>query len=404
MPDAVRRVSIAILSGLFAFGGLAPSLAAQCATQWSTTGPQAELTGQGECAALWDPDGSGPQPQRLVVGGQELIGGAEPIRQRVMTWDGSRWQALGPGPGTAGRVLALTVWNGQLVAGGDFTGGGVDYIAQWDGSAWQPIGTGGFATAVHDLTVWNGKLVAATTPASPVPVSTIRTWDGVAWSGVVSPWLGPLHAMVSYQGLLVVGGELAVLQDGALGRFDGTTWLPAILADARITSLAVRPSQVIGLDPVLYVGGAFTMIGGTPASRIAATVGGATFAWSAVGSGLSSQCEALLARNTGPLNFTLVALSSGMPMQFLSTTGAWTSMNNFLLESVIHYGGSYHATRTTGAFGSGSCLRWDGTLWQPVRGSGLDGEVRSLSLEFDGTGALVAVRGSNGLAATIGTL
>ena len=44
-------------------------LAAQCSTVWSSGGPQPELTGDGRCSVLWDPDGAGPATPKLVVGG-----------------------------------------------------------------------------------------------------------------------------------------------------------------------------------------------------------------------------------------------------------------------------------------------------------------------------------------------
>src|SRR5262245_35600357 len=94
----------------------APPLAAQCLPQWASGGPQPQLSGEGACSVLWDPDGAGPLPQRLVVGGGLLKGGAEAPDQRVMTWDGAQWQSLGNGPGTAGAVSLLTTWNGALVA------------------------------------------------------------------------------------------------------------------------------------------------------------------------------------------------------------------------------------------------------------------------------------------------
>ena len=60
--------------------------------------------------------------------------------------------------GTTGSVDALTVWNGLLVAGGNFAGSGVD-IASWSGSAWQLIGQALLLPLIA-LTVWNGTLVA----------------------------------------------------------------------------------------------------------------------------------------------------------------------------------------------------------------------------------------------------
>ena len=42
-------------------------------------------------------------------------------------------------------VSALTVYNGELIAGGDFTTAGgtrASYIARWNGATWQPLGSG----------------------------------------------------------------------------------------------------------------------------------------------------------------------------------------------------------------------------------------------------------------------
>src|SRR4030042_1120596 len=57
------------------------------------------------------------------------------------------WKA-GNGPPSIGLnspAYALTVYNGDLIAGGYFTkAGGVDVnrIARWGGSSWQPLGRG----------------------------------------------------------------------------------------------------------------------------------------------------------------------------------------------------------------------------------------------------------------------
>ena len=74
---------------------------------------------------------------------------------------------------------ALTVYNGELIAGGRFTtAGGVtcNYIARWNGATWQPLGAG-MNGDVYALTVYNGELIAggyfttaggnAVQPASP---------------------------------------------------------------------------------------------------------------------------------------------------------------------------------------------------------------------------------------------
>jgi hypothetical protein len=173
---------------------------AQCGTAWSSAAPEPALAGDGRCSALWDPDGGGPLPTRLVVGGTALVGGTSPVAQKVMTFDGSRWQALGSGPGTTGEVTHLLQWNGTLIAAGTFTGGGTDHIAAWSGSAWLPLGAG-LPSAPVAMCEWNGN-VAIALSAFPTPV---RLWNGAAWTNLPPAMLGA-KTMISFQGQLCVGG------------------------------------------------------------------------------------------------------------------------------------------------------------------------------------------------------
>jgi len=92
-------------------------------------------------------------------------------------------------------VWALAVYNGALIAGGDFTtAGGVtcNDIASWDGSAWQPLGGGlsggGLYAGVYALAVYNGALIAggSFTTAGGVTCSRIARWDGNTWQSLGS--------------------------------------------------------------------------------------------------------------------------------------------------------------------------------------------------------------------------
>jgi hypothetical protein len=355
---------------------IAPSLAAQCPTVWTSAGPQSVLSGAGHCSTLWDPDGAGPLPQRLVIGGDRLLGGSHPVHQRVMTWDGAQWQHLGTGPGTAGTVRALTTWNGLLVAGGTFTGAGTDRIAQWDGSSWQPIGTG-FPAPVAALTVWNGLLVAVGDDlVNGLVTAFVHTWDGVAWTALPPPpsLRSPLTA-VPFEGDLCVGGSTFL--QGFLERWNGSAWAPTIAASGPINCLAVRWVG-IGVE-TLFAAGNFLTIGGATVARIASTPGAPTFAWSPLGAGLPVQCAELHVRHTGIFSFTAVARLGGTAapiMQFTTSSGVWTSIGNASVTSLLDFGGSYHGS-VLEADGAVACRRYDGSAWQPVVGPGIAGDVRA---------------------------
>lgn len=364
---------------------LATLARSQCALEWTSGGPQRDLTGHGRCTALWDPDGAGPLPQRLVFGGDSLDVGL--VRnQRVVTWDGAQWEALGPGPGTTGSVRTLVVWNGSLIAGGDFTGAGLTNIARWDGAAWQPLGTG-FPNPVDALTVWNGNLAAAGHFGVGVTLTgVLRTWNGTTWTTIFGlQTLQVPMSLVSYQGFLCVGGYTAN-DTGVLERWNGTTWSPAITANDRITSLVVKPTAILGGNDTLFVGGRFTSIGGSPRVRIAATTGGSTFAWTALGSGLPAACKALHVRTYGVAQVSyVVSAATDDPLHAVTQwtvplggpPSSWLTIDTQVVDSLAYYANAYHAASSTSGLGAG--LRHNGLQWRAIAGPGVDEEVHAVT-------------------------
>src|SRR5439155_3920885 len=88
----------------------------------------AGVNGHVFAVAMWDPDGAGPLPAQLVIGGDFTTAGGTVVNC-IARWDGSAWQPFGTGmassqpPGvdvTALAVLPVSFGSmaGQLVAGG----------------------------------------------------------------------------------------------------------------------------------------------------------------------------------------------------------------------------------------------------------------------------------------------
>ena len=128
---------------------------------------------------------------------------------------GSGWFALGSGMND--YVDDVAVYNGQLIAGGEFaTAGGVaaTNIAAWDGSSWSSLGTE-MNDFVHDLTVYNGGLIAGggfIITAGGVTARRIAAWDGISWSALGTGMSGLVpfvSALAEYNGQLVAGGNFA---------------------------------------------------------------------------------------------------------------------------------------------------------------------------------------------------
>jgi hypothetical protein len=106
----------------------------------------------------------------------------------VARWDGTSWSGFGSGigGGVYGYVLAVTVYNGDLIAGGIYTtAGGVpaNNIAKWDGYAWSPLGSGTFngasTSGVYTVTACRTDLVAGGifSSAGGVGAGNIASWN-----------------------------------------------------------------------------------------------------------------------------------------------------------------------------------------------------------------------------------
>ena len=109
-------------------------------------------------------------------------------------------------------MTALTVYNGELIAGGYFTtAGGVpcNYIARWDGATGSRWGRGWTATC-DALTVYNGELIAggSFTTAGGVAANDIARWDGSELAAAGDGMDGyRAYALTVYNGELIAGGH-----------------------------------------------------------------------------------------------------------------------------------------------------------------------------------------------------
>jgi hypothetical protein len=230
----------------------------------------------------WDPDGAGPLAPRLVVGGLfTSIGGvaATNIAQRDPAT--GIWSPLGSGINSG--VGALTVFNGQLVAGcsGDNNVGTFDAtVRKWDGTTWQnfPATNTGSVTA---LQVYNGALYIGGSFMTQFTTSTgpafyiarynaiANLWDTVEEAGFGGQTNTGVSALADYNGDLYVGGwiKASTITGSALRISHGNS--PA--SWAAITD-ATDPGGVYAFGQFsgdLIVAGGFNTINGVGYSCIA---------------------------------------------------------------------------------------------------------------------------------------
>jgi hypothetical protein len=124
----------------------------------------------------------------LVVGGQFDHAGSLPVNN-IALWDGAAWHAIGDGftgdPYTVGNEIdAVTIWNGQLVAGGFFSNSGTQSLqgaAIWNGAAWQQFGSN-IVEAVS-FRIADGVLFASGKFRLPdgTEVYSVARWTGTDW-------------------------------------------------------------------------------------------------------------------------------------------------------------------------------------------------------------------------------
>lgn len=178
-----------------AAGRRMPYLARWDGADWSPVpgleGPEMELDQYVRSMFVWD-DGTG---ESLYVGGAFTMAGGEVVNH-IARFDGTTWSALG-GAGDVGldavpmTMHAHDFGQGEVlvVAGRFTTAGGVaaNRVASWDGAAWAALGDDSeIDTAVIDLVSFGGSLYASLSGEFS-EVSGVVRFDGDSWERVVGP-------------------------------------------------------------------------------------------------------------------------------------------------------------------------------------------------------------------------
>jgi hypothetical protein len=288
------------------------------------------------------------------------------------------WNALGSGSG--GTVYALAVYNGELIAAGDFTVAGgsiVNRIARWNGTGWSALGTGTSAT-IYALLVHNSQLIAAGefTTAGGIPANRIASWNGSTWTPLGLGMNNNVYALGVYSGQLRAGGAFTSaggLPAIRIARWDGSSWFPMGLgANDDIYTMALY-----GAD--LVVGGRFTIAGGLPAKRIAAYNVNGLFL--PMGSGMDSgSVNAAIVyggnlmvggsfTHIGGIPVNRVALWNGNNW-FTVGSGTNNTVNGFTIFSgELITGGKF---TSAGGVTANCVAKWNGTTWSAL-GTGMSG-------------------------------
>jgi hypothetical protein len=409
--------ALAVYDGELVAGGWfwqAGGVVVNSIARWDGSGwsPFVGSSGTGAAGGVYALTGHGND---LVAGGWFLWAGGLPV-DHLARWDGSEWSAVSdltePGSAVEGDVYALTVYDGDLVAGGWFARAGgvlVNHVARWDGSQWHPF-SGPFGTgtngSVHALAVHDGDLVAGGWfgVAGGIVVNGIARWDGTGWS----PFLGSsgtgvaggVYALTGHGDNLVVGGSFETaggVTVNHVARWDGSDWFP--LAGPSGTGVGgdgwVSVSALAVYDGELIVGGWFPEAGGVAVDNIARWDGSQ---WHALagpsGAGTSSQVGTLAVYDgdliaggwfwqAGGIVVNSIARWDGSgwsPLVGSSGTGVAGGVRALTVHDGDLVAGGWFPT--AGGVTVNHIALWDGAEWAPFTGpsgTGTNGEVDALT-------------------------
>ena len=390
-------------------------------------------------------NGNGLYGSALAVSGTNLfVGGAFDTAggvqaDAVAQWNGSSWYALGSTSGINGPVNTLAVWDDNLYVGGAFSavlGVSANCIAEWNGSSWSALGSGiagtgvdGHGPYVQALTVLDNKLYVGGdfNIAGGMSVTNIAEWNGDAWSalgsgisGMGADNRGPYVSTLAASGnKLYAGGDFSVASGTSatnIAEWNGTAWSPlgSGISGTGADNHGPYVSALAVSDNNLYVGGDFSLAGGTSATNIAEWNGSS---WSALGLGISGYQEyqsgsffsGWVTVTVGPFVSTLVVSRSNLFAGGVFTTAggvtanciaqwngsSWSALGSgrwvnpggeftFPLVSALaasgnnlYVGGEFNSA---GGISAANIAEWNGKTWSDL-GSGVNGSVSALAVD-----------------------
>lgn len=249
----------------------------ECQTRWLDDVPTSDVYYTGGHApgvrafTMWDPDGDGPEPARLVAGGAfDTIGGIGSPQVAVWVPGDRNFTALGNGftsPGTSGAYVTAVATAPRADGGQDLYAAGkivvsggmaVNGIARWDGSSWRPLGSGlgpippAFINVTYVMVGCpNGNLVVAGTftSAGGLPATGLAQWDGANWSTPATVAGGVSAVACLPDNSLIIGGNFTSVNGEPIVRIARIeSGVPTPMGGEQIgnvSSLAIAPNGTI---------------------------------------------------------------------------------------------------------------------------------------------------------------
>jgi len=203
-------------------------------TDWlPVTGPSGTgvlLGGSVFASVVWDMtlvDG------QLIVAGQFDTAGGVPANS-IAAWNGTTWSSLGQPALQDLAILSVEGYNGRVAASRSYVvdNFNVNDVAWRNLGVWSVLGDP-FNGNVRDMTIYNGLLVAGGQyeTIGALTVNHVATWNGSAWSALSGPsgvgTNGDVFAVAAHWGFLFTGGFFSQAGGQAvanIARWNGAAW------------------------------------------------------------------------------------------------------------------------------------------------------------------------------------
>jgi trimeric autotransporter adhesin len=171
-----------------------------------------------------------------------LYGPGQPFLYGPGRWDGQSWTSLNMqiGPDTLSRLrywAACGLPNGDIIIGGSYfsvNGQSMPNIARWNGTAWVPMAGGLPGQGVYALlTLSDGSVIAGgdfSVQVGSQQATSVARWNGQQWTALGTGLLGEVRRLLQLSdGDVVATGNLSIPGipgSRGLARWDGEHWRP----------------------------------------------------------------------------------------------------------------------------------------------------------------------------------
>lgn len=332
------------------------------------------------------------------------------ISTNLLSWDGAQWTVLAQDSNA--QYETLQIHNNELYVAGrfaSFNSQSISNLAIWNGTTWRGLPHQLDTGFIQSLLFDGSDLYVGGQFDEVQGIQAINTakWDGSNWSALLTPGaqgvVGNVNTVVARGTDVYVGGSfdwVGTTHANGLARWDtlSQAWTP--LGNAACESSACRAKiNAITFDGTkIYVGGAFSEIGGVPATNIAVWNGSQ---WKSVGTAHTCCINAIAVKNGS----VYVGGTSTRIGGILATIDQWDGKTwNILGKLAPRYSPLYALTFYKNNLYAGgyfqfvdnqpisNLAQWDGAAWSSV-GTGVPSQVQG----FASHGSKLIIATTNGV-------